>query len=108
MFDFGYLPFGGIHYLHIEKIDTTNFQISTQQWDNQAKVWNHDVVLKGLGNDSFYYECSITIYGCMLSESNPAIAKIFYQHRGFEVMRMFRKEQLEIWDSFHPLGLKGK
>lgn len=78
---FGFIPFGGIHYLFIEKMDDANFNISTREWDKSAKVWNHDVVMRDLGNGSIYYEDAITIYGGMMTGFITSFAKIFYKHR---------------------------
>jgi hypothetical protein len=78
---FGFIPFGGIHYLFIQKMDDDNFKISTKEWDMGAKVWNHDVIIRDLGNDSIYYEDAITIYGGLLTGFITAFAKRFYKHR---------------------------
>jgi hypothetical protein len=78
---FGFIPFGGIHYLFIEKIDDTNFKISTKEWDKGAKVWNHDVAISDSGNGRIYYEDAITIYGGMMTGFITSFAKKFYKHR---------------------------
>ncbi len=78
---FGFIPFGGTHYLFIEKIDDNNHTISTKEWDNGAKVWNHNVTMKDLGNDKIYYEDSITIYGGAMTKFITSFAKRFYIHR---------------------------
>jgi hypothetical protein len=78
---FGFIPFGGTHYLFIEKIDDNNNTISTKEWDNGARVWNHDVTMKDLGNGKIYYEDSITIYGGLMTGFITSFAKRFYIHR---------------------------
>lgn len=78
---FGFIPFGGIHYLFIEKIDDKNHLISTKEWDKGAKVWNHDVTIKDLGNGIIHYEDSITIYGGLITGFITSFAKKFYIHR---------------------------
>jgi hypothetical protein len=78
---FGFIPFGGVHYLSIKKIDNENYTISTNEWDKGAKVWNHDVVMRDLGNGSIYYEDAITIYGGMMTGFITSFAKRFYKHR---------------------------
>ena len=78
---FGFIPFGGVHYLSIKKIDDENYQISTNEWDKGARVWNHDVVMRDLGNGSIYYEDTITIYGGMMTGFITTFAKLFYKHR---------------------------
>ncbi len=78
---FGFIPFGGIHYLSVEKIDDANFQISTKEWDKGAKVWNHNIMMKDLGDGKIYYEDSITIYGGMMTGFITSFAKKFYKHR---------------------------
>ncbi len=77
----GFIPFGGVHYLSIDKIDDTNFKISTKEWDKGAKVWNHNITMRDLGDGKIYYEDSITIYGGMMTEFITSFAKKFYQHR---------------------------
>jgi hypothetical protein len=78
---FGFIPFGGIHYLWIEKVDEENYKIATQEWDKQAKVWNHKIVLRDLDNGKIYYEDSITIYGGAMTGFITSFAKRFYIHR---------------------------
>jgi hypothetical protein len=81
MWVFGFIPFGGTHYLFIEKIDDQNHTIATKEWDRGAKVWNHIVMMKDLGNGSIYYEDSITIYGGLMTGFITFFAKPFYKHR---------------------------
>lgn len=78
---FGFIPFGGIHYLLVDKIDDTNHVIATKEWDKAAKVWNHQIVLKDLGNGKIFYEDSIIIYGGILTGFITSFAKKFYIHR---------------------------
>ena len=78
---FGIIPFGGIHYLFVEKIDDNNYMLSTKEWDSGAKVWNHHITLRELGDGKIYYEDSITIYGGILTEFITSFAKKFYKHR---------------------------
>ena len=78
---FGFIPFGGTHYLFIEKIDDNNNTISTKEWDRGAKVWNHEVTMKDLGNGIIYYEDSIIIYGGVMTGFITSFAKRFYIHR---------------------------
>jgi hypothetical protein len=78
---FGIIPFGGIHYLFVEKMDDSNYLLSTKEWDSQAKVWNHDITMRELGDGKIYYEDSITIYGGILTGFITSFAKEFYKHR---------------------------
>jgi hypothetical protein len=78
---FRFIPFGGIHYLFIEKMDHEHYQISTKEWDKGAKVWNHDVTMRDLGNGSIHYEDAITIYGGKMTGFITSFAKRFYEHR---------------------------
>jgi hypothetical protein len=78
---FGFIPFGGVHYLSIKKIDNENYTISTNEWDKGAKVWNHEVMMRELGNGSIYYEDAITIYGEIMTGFITSFAKKFYKHR---------------------------
>lgn len=78
---FGFIPFGGIHYLKIVEIDSSNYKISTNEWDKPAKVWNHEIRIKAIGTDSIYYEDSIEIYGGFMTGFIATFAKFFYKHR---------------------------
>lgn len=89
---FGFIPFGGKHYLFIEKIDDDNNTISTKEWDKGAKVWNHDIIMKDLGNGKIYYEDSITIYGGVMTGFITSFAKRFYIHRQKKWQIVAKKE----------------
>ncbi len=78
---FGFIPFGGIHYLSIKKIDDNVYMLSTKEWDKVAKVWNHEVMMRDLGDGKIYYQDSITIYGGMMTGFITSFAKRFYNHR---------------------------
>jgi hypothetical protein len=78
---FGFIPFGGIHHLFVEKIDDRCNSLSTREWDKGAKVWNHNIVMRDLDNGFIYYEDSIIIYGGMLTGFITSFAKKFYKHR---------------------------
>ena len=91
---FGFIPFGGTHYLFIEKIDDDNHQISTREWDRGAKIWNHDIVMKDTGNGKIHYEDSIVIHGGMATGFITSFAKRFYKHRQ-KRWQIVAKENLE-------------
>ena len=78
---FGFLPFGGAHYLFIEKIDEDRRELSTREWDKAAKVWNHDITMRDLGDGRIQYEDVITIYGGWMTGFITAFAKQFYKYR---------------------------
>ncbi len=78
---FGFIPFGGIHYLYIENIDNQNYTIATKEWDGGAKVWNHTVVIKAIGEGQIYYEDEIVIYAGINTGFITSFAKRFYKHR---------------------------
>ncbi len=78
---FGCIPFGGVHYLFIDSIDDSNRKISTKEWDKGAKVWNHAVTMRDLGNGKVYCEDSITTYGGLMTGFITSFARIFYKHR---------------------------
>ena len=92
----GFIPFGGVHYLSIKKIDTENYTISTNEWDKGTKVWNHDVVMRDLGNGRIYYEDAITIYGGMMTGFITSFAKRFYKHRQ-KRWQIVAQENLKFW-----------
>lgn len=78
---FGFIPFGGVHYLSIVDVNSTMYKISTKEWDKSAKVWNHDVRIKAIGTGSIHYEDSIEIYGGFMTGFITAFARHFYKHR---------------------------
>ncbi len=81
MFIFGFLPFGGIHYLFVEKIDDESKEIIAKEWDNAAKVWNHRIEMKEIDNQTIEYLDEIIIYGGVLTGFIILWAKFFYIHR---------------------------
>jgi hypothetical protein len=78
---FGIIPFGGIHYLFVEKIDDSNYMLSTKEWDSGVKVWNHLITIRKLDDGKIYYEDSITIYAGIMTGFITSFAKRFYKHR---------------------------
>lgn len=78
---FGFIPFGGTHNFNIKKIDNNNHILSAIEWNKRTKVWNHDVILKDLGNGTILYEDAITIYGGKMTGVITSFAKKFYKHR---------------------------
>ena len=78
---FGFIPFGGIHYLFVEQADDKNYILSTKEWDNGAKVWNHNISLGDLGNGKINYEDSIIIYAGFMTDFVASFAKLFCKHR---------------------------
>ena len=78
---FGFMPFGGIHYLFVAQLDDKNYILSTKEWDNGAKIWNHTISLSDLGDGKINYEDSIIIYAGMMTGFVASFAKLFYKHR---------------------------
>jgi hypothetical protein len=78
---FRIILFGGIHHLFVEKIDNSNYMLSTKEWDSGVKVWNHDIKMKKLGDGNIYYEDSITIYAGIMTGFITSFAKQFYKYR---------------------------
>ena len=78
---FGIIPFGGIHYLFVAQLDDKNYILSTKEWDNGAKIWNHTISLSDLGDGKINYEDSIIIYAGMMTGFVASFAKLFYKHR---------------------------
>jgi hypothetical protein len=93
----GIIPFGGIHYLFVDKIDEGNYMLSTKEWDSGAKVWNHDITMRNLGVGKIYYEDSITIYGGILTGFITSFAKIFYKHRQ-KRWQLVASKNLKFWE----------
>jgi hypothetical protein len=78
---FGFLPFGGTHYLDIELIDDQTHTIQTREWDRAARVWNHRIHMESLSNDRIRYTDEIVIYGKGKTAFITWFAKGFYKHR---------------------------
>ncbi len=89
---FGCIPFGGVHHLHIEKIDESAMQIQTREWDNKARIWDHEVVIQDLGNGQTYYRDTIVIYGGFWTGLITTFARIFYKHRHKRWQKLGREE----------------
>lgn len=81
MFIYGFVPFGGLHFLYFENIDQANFILQTREFDNSAKVWNHKITLKKITDKSIMYKDEIVIYGGVLTSFITWWAKSFYKHR---------------------------
>ncbi len=94
---FDIIPFGGIHYLFVDKIDDGNYMLSTKEWDSGAKVWNHNIVMRDLGDGKIYYEDSITIYGGILTGFITTFAKKFYKHRQ-KRWQLVASKNLKFWE----------
>jgi hypothetical protein len=78
---YGFLPFGGLHSLHFEKIDFENKILQTREWDNSAKIWNHKITLKKITDKTIMYEDEVLIYGGILTDFITWWAKSFYEYR---------------------------
>jgi hypothetical protein len=78
---YGFIPFGGLHYLEVEKIDAKYKTIQTNEWDNAAKVWKHRIEMKPVNNNETDYLDEIIIYGGYLTNFITFWAKHFYIHR---------------------------
>lgn len=81
MLVYGFFPFGGLHSIYFEKIDSVNKILQTREWDNFAKIWNHKISLNKLTDTTIYYEDEIVIYGGVLTGFISSWAKSFYEHR---------------------------
>lgn len=78
---FGFLPLGGRHFLYVENIDDSNYEIATREWDGLVNVWNHAIVLRKGDTGKIYYEDSIVIYAGILTGFVTQFARIFYKYR---------------------------
>lgn len=78
---YGFLPFGGVHWLYIETVDHAQRRIATREWDRAAKVWNHQIRLQSLGPYSTLYTDEIVIYGGAGTGLITWWARGFYRHR---------------------------
>lgn len=78
---YGFIPFGGVHHLLIEDIDSDNHIIRTREWDKAAKIWNHTVRMKKIDEHKILYEDEIIIYAGGKTSFITRWAKKFYKHR---------------------------
>lgn len=81
MYAYGFIPLIGIHTIKFEKIDGKNKFIQSREWDWFAKVWDHKISMKKLGNTSISYEDEVIIYGGLLTGFISLWAKSFYKYR---------------------------
>jgi len=78
---YGFIPFGGLHYLTVKEIDEANKTIQTHEWDNAAKIWRHRIEMKPVNAHETDYLDEIIIYGGILTNFITFWAKHFYIHR---------------------------
>ena len=78
---FGLIPYGGIHTLYFEKINSVNHIIQTKENDDFAKVCNHKISLKKHNDTSIIYKDEIIICAGPLTRFIAVWAKSFYLHR---------------------------
>lgn len=81
MVAYGFIPFGGLHTIHFANIDEENKILETEENDTFAKVWNHKISMRSIGDNSIAYEDEIIIYGGILTGFISWWAKSFYMHR---------------------------
>lgn len=81
MIVYGFIPFGGLHTLYFAKIDNEIKILETKEKDRFAKVWNHKISMRSIGENSIYYEDEIVIYAGILTGFISWWAKSFYIHR---------------------------
>lgn len=87
----GVIPFGGVHYLYLERIDPATTTIATREWDRAAKVWNHCIRLTALDEHTTRYEDEIIIYAGRWTGLITGFAKRFYRHRQKRWQQVARK-----------------
>ena len=92
MIIYGFIPFAGLHTLHFTKIDKESKILETKEKDSFAKVWNHKISMRSLGENSIYYEDEIVIYGGILTGFFSWWAKLFYKHRQKRWQLLAKKE----------------
>lgn len=78
---YGWLPFGGWHYLLLTSRDAAAGSLQTREWDRAARVWNHRITIRPHDATHSWYEDEIVIYGGMRTSLITAWAKGFYRHR---------------------------
>lgn len=81
MIAYGCIPLGGLHTLSFVKIDKETKILETQEKDSFAKVWNHKISMRSIGENSIYYKDEIVIYGGILTKFISWWAKSFCMHR---------------------------
>lgn len=81
MFIYGFIPFGGLHTLHFEKIDNENKFVQTSEHDSAAKIWRHKISMRKVNDNTTHYTDEIIIYGGALTSVISWWAKSFFIHR---------------------------
>ena len=96
IYTLGLIPFGGLHYIHIETIDMENKFIQTREKNNIAKVWDHMLKFNVIDEETITYEDEVTLCAGWLT---PILAKylvVFYKmrHRNWNKLLKDKYEQL--------------
>ncbi len=80
MYLYGFIPLGK-HYLYLDKMDNEKMILSSKEKDKFAKVWNHNIFIKEIDDETIKYTDEITIYGGIFTSFITIFSKSFYKHR---------------------------
>jgi hypothetical protein len=80
LFVFGVIPMG-VHTVHIEKINQTNYEIQSREHDPLVARWDHLISIRPLGDLQSTYRDTIDIDAGSLTFVVWAWANWFYRHR---------------------------
>ena len=76
----GIIPMG-VHTVHLEKIDQSNYEIHSREHDPLIARWNHLISIKPLDDSRSIYRDTIDIDAGILTFVVWAWANWFYRHR---------------------------
>src|SRR5262249_8171306 len=66
VFVFGVIPMG-VHTVHLEKVDQSNYEIHSREHDPLIARWDHVISIKPLDDSRSLYRDNIEIDACILT-----------------------------------------
>jgi hypothetical protein len=96
MLAYGFIPFGGIHTLYFDKVDSDNHILQTKEQDSIAKVWNHKISMTKIDKDHIEYEDEIVIYASGLTAIVTCWAKSFYEYRQRRWLKIVDNQRIDL------------
>jgi hypothetical protein len=79
-FVFGVIPVG-VHTVHMEKVDQSNYEIHSREYNRLIARWDHLISIKPLDHSRSLYRDTIEIHAGILTFVVWAWANWLYRHR---------------------------
>lgn len=90
---YGIIPFGGVHSIFFETIDSERHIAQTKEKNNVAKIWNHTLSMNSIDDGHTEYIDEIVIYGGILTKIIVWWAKSFYEYRQKRWLNMANEKE---------------